>query len=175
MKHPPLTFEYSRITPLINIGTNMCCQNDFAESLLRKGIRADVSLEAKKIDSPFGVDYYLWLPTKDHHAPTLQQLEIGVRFLQQLARHKIKCYVHCERGHGRAPTLVAAYLIAKGMSVEEAIKFIKKKRPAVHPNPKQRRQLRKWARYAKRVTSIPLFRPMNKRMQRFHQRLPFFS
>ena len=41
-------------------------------------------------------------------------------------------YIHCKNGHGRAPTLVAAYLTTQGMSVEEAIALIKSKRPEIH-------------------------------------------
>ncbi len=144
MKHPPLTLEYSKITPTIYIGTNMCCQQHFAKSLLRKGIRADLSLEEKRIDSPFGVQYYLWLPVKDHHAPTIPQLEVAVLFLGQLRNKNIKCYLHCERGHGRAPTIMAAYLITEGKSLKQALHMIKVKRPAIHLDSRQVAQLRKW-------------------------------
>lgn len=137
IKHKPLTLEYSQITKYVYIGTNMCCQSHFDKSLLRKGISADISLEEKKLDQPFGVDYYLWLPTKDHQAPTLTQLKIGVAFLKEARKQKIKCYVHCQRGHGRAPTLVAAFLVSEGMSVQEAFTSIKKKRPDIHSNKKQ--------------------------------------
>jgi len=137
MKHPLLTFEYSQITPLIYIGTNMCCQAHFDKSLLKKGIKANISLEEKRLDQPFGVDYYLWLPTKDHQAPTLKQLRMGVAFLKEALKQKMKCYVHCQRGHGRAPTLVAAFLVSEGMNVQEAFAFIKQKRPDIHPNKKQ--------------------------------------
>jgi len=67
----------------------------------------------------------------------LKQLQVGVAFLQNLASQKIKCYVHCQRGHGRAPTLVAAFLVSEGMNVQEAFTLIKKKRPDIHPNKKQ--------------------------------------
>ncbi len=138
VKHGPLIFEYNQITPYIYIGTNMCCQGHFEKELLRKGIRADISLEEKRLDSPFGVDFYLWLPTRDHRAPSQRQLQVGVRLLEELEKDRIKVYVHCERGHGRAPTLVAAYLAdSKDMTVDRAIAFIKKKRP-VHPNKSQR-------------------------------------
>ncbi len=137
MKHGALTFEYSQITKYIYIGTNMCCQSHFDKSLLKKGIKADVSLEEIKLDRPYGVDYYLWLPTKDHTSPSLKQLEIGTSFLKELNRQKIKCYVHCERGHGRAPTLVAAYLITTGKSANKALANVKKKRPEIHPNKRQ--------------------------------------
>jgi len=45
---------------------------------------------------------------------------------------KKKVYVHCQNGHGRAPTLVAAYLIRQGKTPMEAIEFIKSKRPTIH-------------------------------------------
>ena len=116
----------------------MCCQQlYFNKNLLKKGIKADISLEETRIDQPFGVDYYLWLPTKDHKAPTLKQLRIGVSFLKELKKQKIRCFIHCQRGHSRAPTLVAASLISEGMKVEGAINFIKKRRPAIHPNKTQ--------------------------------------
>lgn len=144
MKHPPLIFEYSKITDYIYIGTNMCCQGHFKSSLIKKGIKADISLEEKKLDQPFGVDYYLWLPTKDHKAPTSKQLKLAVSFLKELKKQKVRCYVHCQRGHGRAPTLVAAFLISEGMKVEEAVNFIKKRRGTIHPNKKQISALRKF-------------------------------
>ncbi len=145
MKHAPLTFEYSAITPSIYIGTNMCCQTHFASSLLKKGINADISLEEKKLDNPFGVAYYLWLPTKDHTPLHRKQLEVGVDFLQSLMKNNIKVYVHCQRGHGRAPSLVAAYLISTGRSVAEAIQFIKQRRPSIHLDKTQAASLRKFA------------------------------
>lgn len=73
MKHESLRFEHSKITKYIYIGTNMCCQQTyFNKNLLKKGIKADISLEEVKIDQPFGVKFYLWLPTKDHKAPTFK-------------------------------------------------------------------------------------------------------
>jgi len=146
MKHPPLIFEYSKITDYIYLGTNRCCQGHFEKSLLKKRIHADISLEDKQLDQPFGVDYYLWIPTKDHTAPSLKQLKIGVNFLNDLVNKKIKTYVHCQRGHGRAPTLVASYLVSTGISVEEALRHIKLRRPAVHPNNKQIQAVRSFAR-----------------------------
>lgn len=137
-KHGKLKFEYSQITPQIYIGTNQCCISHFKMELIDKGIRADISLEEKSVDAPFGAEYYLWLPVKDHYSPTFKQFDVGVKFLDQLMKDGEKVYVHCKHGHGRAPTLVAAYLtLYKRMSVEEAIRFIKKYRPTAHPNKKQ--------------------------------------
>ena len=149
MKHSKLTFEYNKITDYIYLGTNQCCQIHFKKELLNKGIKADISLEKERIDAPFGVDYYLWLPVKDHTAPTLKQLKIGAKFIDNLTANKIKAYIHCQRGHGRAPTLVAAYLIFKEQSIQESIKFIKKKRPSIHPNKTQINALKRFKKVIK--------------------------
>ena len=146
-KHGPLVFEYSKVTPLIYVGTNMCCQVHFDKSLLKQGIKADISLEDTKVDKPFGVLYYCWLPTRDHTAPTMKQLKIGVDFLKSLIDNKVKVYIHCERGHGRAPTLVAAYLISQGKRLGDAIAFIKAKRPAIHLDKRQIAILQKFKKH----------------------------
>jgi protein-tyrosine phosphatase len=143
VKHK-LSFEYNKITDYIYIGTNQCCQVHFKKELLNKGIKADISLEKERLDSPFGVDYFLWLPTKDRFPPSQKQLKTGTDFIKSLVKNKIKVYVHCMHGHGRAPTLVAAYFISQGKTVEQAIKMIKNKRPEIHPNEKQINALKKF-------------------------------
>jgi protein-tyrosine phosphatase len=125
-------FDYSQITDEVFIGTNMCCQVGFSQELLSKGVRADISLEQDRTDAPRGVDYFLWLPTRDGEAPSQERLVNGVRFIERLIRGKVKMFIHCRNGHGRAPTLFAAYLISQGMGVQEAISFIKSKRPSIH-------------------------------------------
>lgn len=133
IRHPQIKgLEYNYITDGIYIGTNQCCQTHFNEKLRDKGITADISLEEERVDTPFGVEFYVWIPIKNHAAPTQEQLDFGVSVLEKLVGTKKKVYVHCQNGHGRAPTLVAAYLIRKGKSVDEAIKFIKIKRPSIH-------------------------------------------
>lgn len=131
--HPKIpTLEYNYITDGIYIGTNQCCQTHFDEKLKSEGIEADISLEEERVDTPFGVQFYTWIPIKNHTNPTREQLEFGVTALEKLVALKKKVYVHCQNGHGRAPTMVAAYLIKKGKSVDEAIDFIKEKRPTIH-------------------------------------------
>jgi len=147
--HKKLIFEYSKITEYIYIGTNQCCRHHFKKSLIKKGVKAEISLEEKKMDHPFGITSYLWLPTKNHYPPTIKQMIVGVYFIKQLIDNKIKVYVHCRRGHTRAPTLVAAYFILEGMSVDKSIKKIKKKRPVIHITPNQIKALKKFETYIK--------------------------
>lgn len=125
-KHVP--FEYSKITGYIYLGTNQCCQMHFDKILLKKGIKADISLEKEMLDSPFGVDYFLWLPVVDHKAPTQKQLLLGAKSIKNLVDNKTKVYVHCKRGHGRSPALVAAYFILEGLTLSEALKKVREKR-----------------------------------------------
>ncbi len=124
--------DYNQITDLIYVGSNLCCATHFEEELLEKGIEADISLEKEHLDNPVGVDYFLWLPTLDHEPPTQKQLRMGVAMLKQCIAMNMKVYVHCKNGHGRAPSLVAAYLMTTGMDVQEALSFIKEKRPPTH-------------------------------------------
>lgn len=138
--HKPLDYDY--VIDGIYIGTNVCCQMRFDERLVREGIEADISLEGEQVDAPYGVQFYLWLPVTDNTAPTREQLDVGVNMLEKLAALGKKVYVHCKHGHGRAPTLVAAYLIKLGKTVEEAEQFLKTKRVAVHLQDVQKESLR---------------------------------
>lgn len=130
--HDEVQFEYSQITEHIFIGTNYCCQDHFDGELLSLGIAADLSLEEEALDAPFGVRYFLWLPVRDDTAPSQNQLRIGVNFLTGLVAVNEKIYVHCAKGHGRAPTLVAAYFLTQGLEVDEAVAKIKASRPEAH-------------------------------------------
>ncbi|MBI2476023.1 MAG: dual specificity protein phosphatase family protein [Candidatus Taylorbacteria bacterium] len=133
--------EYNEIADGIYIGTNQCCQTHFDEKLKKEGITADISLEEDRLDAPFGVDFYIWIPVQNHTAPKHEQLEFGVSVLEKLVSMGKKVYVHCKNGHGRAPTLVAAYLIKQGKSPAEAEVFIKSQRPSMHLEDIQRQAL----------------------------------
>lgn len=136
--------NYNQITENIYIGTNFCCVDHFDSELLGKGITTDISLEEERIDSPFGIDAYLWLPVKDHSAPTLYQFNIGIKTMEEAIKNNQKVYVHCKHGHGRSPTLVAGYFIkSQGMTPEEAVELIKSKRPETHITEIQLEALRK--------------------------------
>lgn len=109
----------------------MCCMVHDSE-LIKLGFDADIDLEKKRPEEPPHTQIYLWLPVPDHHAPTPDQLSVGVKALQNIVERNLKVYVHCHNGHGRGPTLVAAYLVTTGKTVDEAIAFIKEKRPSIH-------------------------------------------
>lgn len=148
MDQPHEILNYNYIDDGIYIGTNQCCQVHFDQMLMKDGVTVDISLEDTKIDQPFGVESYLWLPVKDHEPPTQDQLALGVALLGRLVALKKKVYVHCKNGHGRAPTLVAAFFLSRGMSFEAVEPFIKSKRPSIHLQDSQREALKVFARNA---------------------------
>lgn len=128
----PTQLSFNQITDHIFIGNNVCCQVHFDSELLEFGIEVDISLEKERIDEPYGVEMFTWIPVTDHTAPTQDQLRYGVSAIDQSVQMNKKVYVHCQNGHGRAPTLVAAYFISRGEGVDEAIARIAKKRPEIH-------------------------------------------
>ncbi len=142
-------FDYQQITDLVYIGTNMCCQFGFAKELLSKGVRVDISLEDLRIDAPHGVDYFLWLPTPDHLPPTPDALILGVQMLEFCAARQLPAYIHCRNGHGRAPTLFAAYLIKQGNTLEQALAIIHAKRPTAAITDAQKVGLKAYAKTLK--------------------------
>lgn len=121
-------FEYSKIDDYIYLGNSPCCKLHFRELIIKKGIRASISLQKEKMDHPIGADYFLWLPVVDKKAPSKRQLLIGAKTINNFVENRVKVYVHCRKGQGRGPTLVAAYFILRGLSVKDAFSRISKRR-----------------------------------------------
>jgi len=92
---------------------------------------------------------YTWLPVTDGFAPTQEQLEMGTCLIDTVINIGKNVFVHCKNGHGRSPTLVAAYLMRfKGYKLEDAINLIKEKRGEVHIEEDQIEALRKFNSHA---------------------------
>lgn len=142
LDHGDHVTDYSQITDNIFIGSDLCmglyCPMHSAE-FKRLGISAEINLEIERNEQPtVGVEIYLWLPIEDNACPTMDQLMVGTVLIDQISKSMKKVYVHCRNGHGRSPTVVVAYLVRfRHMSVAEAIEFMKKKRPEIHPNAAQ--------------------------------------
>jgi len=84
------------------------------------------------------------IPVKDFHPPTVDQLEQFVKLLSGLPSGA-KAIVHCEGGTGRTGTFAAAYWVAKGMTVSDAIANVRKARRHAVETPAQEAILRIFA------------------------------
>jgi hypothetical protein len=125
--------NYDYIADGIFIGTNQCCTTGLSEVLKKEGITCDISLEGEALDAPYGVEAYVWIPTIDHFAPTIDQVNFGVEALKKLVAEKKKIYIHCKNGHGRSSTLMSAYLMrTRNLPYEEAFAIVKAGRPGAH-------------------------------------------
>jgi atypical dual specificity phosphatase len=103
------------------------------------GINAVVNLreESDDVTRGVGLDHYLWLPTPDDAPSALDDLDRGSLFIEKQLSTGRSVYVHCAAGVGRAPTLVAAYLVYKGMIPEDAWATVREVRPFIRPTPPQ--------------------------------------
>lgn len=142
MEHEHIKMSYNQIEDNIYAGNNMCCQTHFEMELLSKGIAADVSLEAERLDNPRGVKYFFWFPWIEDTAPPAGLIGLALDVLDDLLKNGVKTYVHCKNGHGRTTTFLAAYFMRKNrISVDSALALLKEKRPSGHINEAQRKFL----------------------------------
>ncbi|CDW58394.1 dual specificity protein phosphatase 16 [Trichuris trichiura] len=79
---------------------------------------------------------FLRIPVSDSHTEKLiPYFPKAFSFLNKAIKKNASVLVHCLAGYSRSPTFVVAYLMQqKKMSLHEAYRFVKQKRPCVSPN-----------------------------------------
>lgn len=139
------TRRFSQITPNLHVG-GQHSQRGWIR-LTERGVTAIISMRGELDDREQGVApaSYLYLPTVDNHAPSLEHLTEGVNFIRHEIENGGAVYIHCWEGVGRAPTMVAAYLVSTGLPPEKAWERICSVRPFIRPVESQIHQIERFA------------------------------
>lgn len=87
----------------------------------------------------------LHLPVDDLTAPTPEQLDRALGFIDRQRARGRAVAVHCLVGQGRTGTVLAAYLIRGGLSPEQALCELRTICPGAVGSPEQERALRAFA------------------------------
>ncbi|MBN1934678.1 MAG: dual specificity protein phosphatase family protein [Anaerolineae bacterium] len=115
--------------------------------LARRGVTAVVNMRIEFDDRAAGIapEKYLYLPTVDDAAPSLEQLAQGAAFIGDEIASGGGVYIHCGAGVGRAATTAVAYLVSTGLTAEQAWAAVRRVRPFVKPTPIQLAQIEEFA------------------------------
>ncbi len=79
----------------------------------------------------------LHAPVTDFSAPSLNQIAAMIDFINSSIAKGWPVSVSCGAGYGRAGTILACYLVTRGLSAHEAIEAIRDKRPGSIETPEQ--------------------------------------
>lgn len=133
--------RFSRVTPHLYVGPQFRINGK--QYLVQQGIDGCVNMRIERNDAAFGLALpkYLHLPTIDDDAPSIEHLDRGVAFIEETVKAGGKVYIHCGAGVGRAPSMAAAYLMAEGCSLPEALEKITRVRPFIAITPPQMARL----------------------------------
>ncbi len=94
-----------------------------------KGISAILTLVERSLPTDWLNDFIsLHIPVQDFCPPTIEQLNLCVDFLKDCIKANKKPVVHCMMGYGRTGTILAAYLISEGMTANDAIAKVRRRR-----------------------------------------------
>ncbi len=135
----------SQVTPQLHVGGQY--RRRGWPRLTRRGVTAVVNMRNEFEDNHAAIApaRYLYLPTVDDCAPSLEDLQTGVAFIREEIAQGGCVYIHCGAGVGRAPAMAAAYLASTGLPPGEAWERIRAVRPFIRPKPVQVEQVERFA------------------------------
>ncbi len=114
-------------------GCGLPVTEDEFEWLIGQGIKSVVTVREVALPSDWfdGSDIdYMHLEVEDFGAPTIEELDQAVDFIDQQISNDRPVIVHCAAGKGRTGAVIAAYLVMKqNLTAEQAIAKLRNMRP----------------------------------------------
>lgn len=116
------------------LGTAPLALLDFPSKMHVAGVRGVVNMCAeyegpKDCYSRLGIQQ-LHLPTVDHFEPSLEFMEVAIKFISEYKSRGERVYVHCKAGHGRGAAIALCWMMSqsKKLSAEKANAILRSKR-----------------------------------------------
>jgi hypothetical protein len=130
--------NYSQIEPGLYMGGDV----------LEPPPRTTAVLNLCEKDDAYRCEVYVWEPIRDAApAPSIAWLTKQVEFVETQRNAGGTTYVHCFQGASRSGLVVTAYLMHKNRwTRDEAMAFIRARRPQLRPNPAFMELLSAWER-----------------------------
>jgi atypical dual specificity phosphatase len=134
-------------------GCGLPITEDEFEWLVQRGIRSIVTIREVPLPSNWfdrGDVSYLHLKVEDFGAPSIEELDAGVKFIEDQIKNGKLVMVHCAAGKGRTGTVLAAYLVKnENLSAEQAIAKLRSIRPGSVQSVVQETAVSMYAKYLK--------------------------
>lgn len=102
------------------------------EELVAEGVGALVTLSEEPLDRVAIARHglrYLHLPVADMTAPSVEEVDRAVSFIERAQEDDLPAAVHCRAGLGRTGTLLACCLVKQGRDSADAVAEIRRLRP----------------------------------------------
>ena len=141
-------------------GSGLPVAHEEFEWLLEHGVKSIVTVRESSLPTAWidemerGRESYLHVKTEDYGAPTLEEIDLAVDFIERQIGDNQPVAVHCAAGKGRTGLILASYLIKKeGIGARQAIAKIRKIRPGSIQSEAQEQALEMYDRYLKNANS----------------------
>lgn len=148
--------NFSWIIPQKLAGSGLPSSYDQITWIASNGIRTLVTIREiplpdvwiKKVGAQNHTLENYFLKTDDYNAPTVDEIDKVVNYIEKKIKDNNPVLVHCAAGKGRTGTILAAYLIKKeGLTPIDAIKKLRRMRPGSVQSERQEMAINTYYKY----------------------------